>query len=156
MSHLKGSLILVADDNEGAREVLRLFLALGGAKVLEAATGLEALEQLQRQRDAISAALLDVDMPEMDGPATLRALHRIAPEIPCCLMTAGSLVYTNQDLLNSGAQRILAKPFQFLELSEALEEMLSGKLTNARGQTAESCQKSAMPILRLDCEDGHC
>ena len=73
-----GLKILLVDDNAINRSVARLLLAPSGVVVTEAANGKEALDRLAEQ--PFDLVLLDVHMPVMDGPETIR--HIRAAEAP--------------------------------------------------------------------------
>ena len=66
--------ILVVDDQACIRQVLEIALRRAGFDVLVAASGLEALMVYQQHGSHISAVLLDVCMPDWDGPRTLAVL----------------------------------------------------------------------------------
>ena len=66
--------VLVVDDESGVRQMLDVALTHYGFQVRLAATGTEAVEVYRANRQTIALVLLDVQMPGMDGPATLAAL----------------------------------------------------------------------------------
>src|SRR6516162_5053147 len=79
--------VLVADDEEVVRSLLRAALPRLGFRPLLAADGDEALRLYREHAADVRAALLDVLMPGRDGPATLAALRGLRPSLPCCFMT---------------------------------------------------------------------
>jgi CheY-like chemotaxis protein len=115
--------ILVADDEEAVRTLLGLALPRLGFRALLAADGDEALRLYQEQAGDIGAALLDVRMPNRDGPATLAALRQLAPDLPCAFMTAHAGAYPIEELLALGATFVLAKPFHLEELGRVLHRL---------------------------------
>src|SRR5215831_16703157 len=68
-------LLMVVDDDEDIREVLKLFLEAEGYRVVTAADGRDALQQLQSQEQP-SLILLDLMMPGMDGEQFMGAIRR--------------------------------------------------------------------------------
>jgi CheY-like chemotaxis protein len=68
-------LLMVVDDDEDIREVLRLFLEAEGYRVVTAVDGRDALQQLQ-SREQPSLILLDLMMPGMDGEQFMKAVSR--------------------------------------------------------------------------------
>jgi CheY-like chemotaxis protein len=100
--------ILVVDNNEGVRQVIGAAVPHFNFTVKMAASGAEALKISESEK--IDFALLDMEMPAMDGPQTLAALKSIDPNIVCCLMS-GSRPPTPADLSN--AVGFLQKPFSF-------------------------------------------
>ncbi len=73
-------LILVVDDDPSVRLVLRHMLEKANLAAVIAGSGREALETLRRGLD-IALALLDVRMPDLDGPQTLGLLRQICPDL---------------------------------------------------------------------------
>jgi two-component system chemotaxis response regulator CheY len=112
---------LVVDDSKAMRAVLRHVLKELGFEVLEAGNGLEGLERLRHNRE-IQLALVDWNMPEMDGFDFICALRAD----PTCNHTCVLMVTTETDLsrvsdaLAAGADEYLMKPFT--------KEALLGKL----------------------------
>src|SRR3954454_22237609 len=81
--------LLVVDDDDDIRMLVRISLErVGGNEVMEASNGREGLERARRDRP--DAILLDVMMPELDGPATVQELRSIpeTADIPVVLLTA--------------------------------------------------------------------
>ena len=120
--------VLVVDDEAAIGRMLDLALSQGGFAVRLAATGKEAVEIYRKHHDEIALALLDVQMPEMDGPATLAALQKINPAIKCCFMSACTGKYTSQELLDMGADQMMMKPFANLPiLIRLLWDVIGGR-----------------------------
>ncbi len=115
--------VLVVDDDAAVRTLLDVGLRHHGFTVLPAASGAEAVEQWRRQPDAVAVVLLDVQMPGMDGPQTLRALRALAPDLPCCFMTGNPGRYLEQDLVALGVVHVFAKPFPLAEAAERLRQL---------------------------------
>ena len=76
-----GELILVVDDEESIREITRGTLETFGYKVVTASDGTEALAIYADRKNEIAVVLTDMVMPFMDGPATIRALQRMNPQV---------------------------------------------------------------------------
>jgi CheY-like chemotaxis protein len=116
--------ILVVDDDALVRAVLSRALQGCGFRVWPAAGGAEAVELLRRQAGQVALALLDVRMPGLDGPATLRELRRLDPGLRCCFLTGEPGAYGEEGLLALGAERVFLKPFRLPELTAALRALL--------------------------------
>lgn len=114
--------ILVVDDDELVRNVLRLALQRSGFDVALAADGWEAVDLFSRDGANISAVLLDICMPGLDGLQTLERLHRISPETPVYFMTAGSVACAEPELVGLGAVQVFAKPFDLDEITRTLQK----------------------------------
>ena len=110
--------ILVVDDEDDIREVAQLSLEMvGGWQVIAAGSGAEAITRARdEQPDAI---LLDVMMPEMDGPTTFQALQADAATrgIPVILLTAKVQSADRRRFEDLGVAGVLSKPFDPMELA---------------------------------------
>ncbi len=117
--------VLIVDDEDDIREVAALSLeTIGGYEVLTTASGTSALIiAADRQPDAI---LLDVMMPDMDGPTTLRKLQSQAStaHIPIVFLTAKVQPGERARFASLGAAAVLSKPFDPLTLSSDLADAL--------------------------------
>ncbi|CAA9321795.1 MAG: Two-component transcriptional response regulator, LuxR family [uncultured Gemmatimonadetes bacterium] len=117
--------VLVIDDEDDIREVAQLSLeAVAGWEVYGASSGAEGLRiAAERVPDAI---LLDVMMPEMDGPSTFRALQAQASTagIPVILLTAKVQASDRSRFEGLGVHGVLTKPFDPMELSRQVSDVL--------------------------------
>ena len=110
--------ILIVDDDDDVREVAVLALeTVGEYEVLSASSGREALELAATQQP--DAILLDVMMPDLDGPATFQRLQEdpATREIPVILLTAKVQLADRQRFADLGVQGVLSKPFDPLALA---------------------------------------
>ena len=112
--------ILVVDDEPALRTLLHTVLQRKGFAVWLADGGRSAVETYRQHEAAVSVVLLDVRMPDMDGPKTLAALQRINPAVVCCFMTGFAGEHTPESLLGLGAVRLFEKPFRIEEMAQAL------------------------------------
>lgn len=118
--------VLVIDDEDGVREIIQFSLeAAAGWEVLTAASGDEGLEIAQAQQP--DAILLDVMMPDMDGPTTFHQLQLNAAtrHIPTILLTAKAKASEQQQLINLGVTGVIVKPFKAQELVNQIREILN-------------------------------
>ena len=79
--------VLVAEDEPIIRDLLGLMLEGLGFPAWLAANGQEAVDLYLWHQDEIAAAVLDLHMPRLDGPATLRALRGLDPRVGCVFIT---------------------------------------------------------------------
>ncbi|MGA8809949.1 MAG: response regulator [Thermoanaerobaculia bacterium] len=116
--------ILVIDDENDIQEVARLSLQLTESwTVMSANSGAAgALLALSEGPDAI---LLDVMMPDMDGPSTLRVLQQQAVTIPVIFLTAKVQLADREKYMQLGVRGIISKPFDPLTLGQQIREMLA-------------------------------
>jgi two-component system OmpR family response regulator len=116
--------ILVVDDDPDIRRMAALALErLGGFRVVLAAGAEEALAHAARE--APDLVLLDVSMPGMDGPATLRALRELPPtaRVPVVFFTAVASDGEAERLLALGAVGVVPKPFDVVDLPRRLRAL---------------------------------
>ena len=123
--------VLVVDDEALLRKLLSTILQRQGFSVWMADGGRAALDLYRQHQAAVSVVLLDVRMPDMDGPQTLAALQRINPAVVCCFMSGQAGDHTPESLLALGAVRLFEKPFRTDELARALWQTahLAGRRT---------------------------
>ena len=116
--------ILVIDDDNDIQEVTRLSLELTENWIVLGANGgaAGALLALSAAPDAI---LLDVMMPDMDGPSTLRLLQQQRATIPVIFLTAKAQPADRQKFMQLGVKGIISKPFDPLTLGSQIREMLA-------------------------------
>lgn len=132
--------ILIADDYEDNRELLRLLLVAADYQVREATNGGECLAMAKEQPPDL--IMMDLSMPILDGWGVFSALktdERTAA-IPCVAVTA----YADSDrhrALNIGFNAYLSKPFRGGELLETVERLLSDHKTSAQVSETTSEQQ---------------
>ena len=110
--------ILIVDDEDDIREVAQVSLELVGQyEVLTASSGRDGVRSARA--DQPDAILLDVMMPDMDGPATLAELlaDPLTRDIPVLFLTAKTQSAERSRLSALGAAGILTKPFDPLKLA---------------------------------------
>mgnify|MGYP001581850992 CR=1 FL=1 len=112
------SRILVVDDNEVIRGMLRFLLArLGHQVVAEAGTGAAALAAFRQERpDTVS---LDISLPDMSGLEVLKAMRAEAPQTRVVVVTGNNAEVLRRDVLAGGAHAVLLKPFDIKALQRA-------------------------------------
>ena len=102
--------LLVIDDEPGHRLMVRAVLEDAGWQVFEAASGEEGLALFAQNGQFAHVALVDMNMPGMDGQATLSRLHELQPDLPVILLTAYGTVGTAVEAMKRGAFDYLTKP----------------------------------------------
>ncbi len=117
--------ILVIDDDEAFRTMLRRTLERAGHEVTEAEEGAAALAALSEK--AIDLVITDIVMPGMEGLETIRTLRRSKPQLKIIAMSGGGRMKPEGYLEAAhvfGAVRILTKPFENKELFAAIKQAL--------------------------------
>jgi PAS domain S-box-containing protein len=123
---LTGRRLLVVDDNQTNRRLLQLQAQSWGMTVVTAASGQEALQALDRE--TFDLAVLDMQMPRMDGRALIREIRRrrLAQALPLVILT--SLGRRDGDLETElGLAAFLTKPVKAAHLHEVLTSIFSGR-----------------------------
>ena len=113
--------ILVVEDDERIRTAVRLALQKEGWKVLEAASGEEALQTFQTEKCDI--LLIDIMLPGMDGFEVCRSIRKLS-EVPVVMVTARDDTHDVVAGLEAGADDYLTKPFAPKELSARIRALL--------------------------------
>ena len=117
--------ILVADDQEKVRNILKSLFERDGHTVVLATNGKEALQSYQEQPAEI--VVTDILMPDMEGIETIRELKRINPNVKIIAMSGGGTIEANEYLEMAvlfGAKQTISKPFDVLEMLEALRSCI--------------------------------
>ena len=121
--------ILLVDDDPAVRAVTEASLrVLGGFVVTSAPGGAQAIELCRGSR--FDLVLIDVMMPLLDGPATIRAMktENLLDTTPFVFLTAKVHPEAQDALLSLGATRVIAKPFE----PEALVEQIRSLIERSR------------------------
>ncbi|HSO65401.1 MAG TPA: response regulator transcription factor [Ornithinibacter sp.] len=112
--------VLVVEDESDIRELLRRYLVRAGLSVLVAATGAEALLELDESRPDL--VLLDLGLPDIDGA---EILARAAPGIPVIILTARAALPERIAGLRAGADDYVVKPFSPTEVVLRVQAVLA-------------------------------
>ena len=120
--------ILVAEDDLALRELYRIWLEHDGCDVVACADGREALDTLERGL-VLDAAVLDVDMPYVDGLSVCSYLHGRDASIPIVIVSG--IDEMRPAALAAGATDVLVKPCAREELLGALAGVLRPALRRA-------------------------
>jgi two-component system cell cycle response regulator DivK len=117
--------ILIADDEEMNREVLRELLETNGYEVSEAADGAEAFQRACSETPSL--ILMDIRMPRADGFATLARLraHPGTTGIPVVAVTAFAMDSDRQQAQAAGFDAYVSKPVDFQLLIRTIRRLLA-------------------------------
>jgi two-component system, OmpR family, response regulator len=119
--------ILYVDDEADIREIVQLSLSLAeGVEVHTAESGAQALQLMPTLRPDL--VLLDVMMPSLDGPGTLRRMREepVTANTPVVFMTAKAMPQEIARFIELGAIAVIAKPFDPMQLSARVIEIWEG------------------------------
>jgi CheY-like chemotaxis protein len=119
--------VLVAEDEDGVRELLRKVLGDHGHAVLEARHGRDALLVAERYERPIDLLIADVVMPELGGGELVERLLTRRPNLKVLYISG----YTNDEVVRRGVRRteahFLQKPFTAVELMRKVRQVLDGE-----------------------------
>ena len=121
--------ILIVDDAQQVRRVLRTALSAEGYTIFEGATGEEALESIRQSTP--DAVLLDVNMPGMGGLETCREIRRTL-DVPILMLTVRNAERDKVMALDAGADDYVVKPFSMAELLARIRAALRRRISQGQ------------------------
>ena len=118
--------VLIVDDYESLRTLLKNMLTTLGYRVVEASDGAEAVEAARRERPRL--ILMDLVMPSLDGFEAIQRIRRQAglQGVPIVAMSGHTSPGVRADALDAGCEDFLNKPVAYEHLKEVLERLLHG------------------------------
>ncbi|MCA9550341.1 MAG: response regulator [Myxococcales bacterium] len=125
LSTLRGSRILLADDNPTNREIVVGLLEGSGIEVDIAANGLEAVASFSPERHEL--VLMDIQMPEMDGYQAAQAIRRVSTVVPIVALTANAMTSDIEKSRRMGMNGHLNKPLDVEKLYATLLRFVAPK-----------------------------
>src|ERR1044071_8837120 len=118
--------ILVADDEQNLRRVLVAMLRRDGHDVVQAASGVEAIERLTD----VDVVITDLRMPGADGMEVLRTAARTAPQVPVLMITADGAGGQAVEAIKAGAFDYIEKPFEQDSIRTIVEKAIGQAAAN--------------------------
>ncbi len=121
---MAGQLILIVEDNERNRKLVRDVLQFTGYQTIEAETGEEGIRLAQQRRPHL--ILMDIRLPGIDGIEALRRLRAdpATQDIPVMAMTASIMTAGPEAMRAAGFDGYQSKPLQVKEFLAAVEQLL--------------------------------
>ncbi len=116
--------IILVEDEEKLADGLKRGLEIGGYTVDIVADGKKAFTRISLHRNDYDVVILDLMLPTMDGHEICKQMRANDITLPVLILTARAETDTKVDLLLSGADDYLVKPFSFAELSARLQALL--------------------------------
>lgn len=116
--------ILVVEDNDRNRRLLKILLQARGYVVVEASSGKEALEYLEAQKPDL--ILMDIQLPNMDGLTLTKQIKsdEKTKDIPIVAVTAYAMKGDKERILEAGCNAYLSKPINTQELPQLIADIL--------------------------------
>ncbi len=116
--------ILLVDDEKMIRDVGQQILEALGYVALTASGGQEAVEIYNKKGDKIDLVILDMIMPDMNGPTTFDFLKEINPEVKVLISSGYSVNGSTDEMMQKGCKGFIQKPFTMEQLSGKLKDIL--------------------------------
>ena len=113
--------LLIVDDEEHIRKLVRKYAEFGGYEVAEAADGMEAVSLCRRE--SFDAVIMDIMMPELDGFSACREIRKTS-DVPILLLSARGEEYDKINGFEFGADDYIVKPFSPRELMLRVDAIL--------------------------------
>lgn len=119
-----GELILIIDDEAAARSITGQTLETFGYRVLRAGDGIEGIVAYAKQPDEIAAVITDMEMPVMDGAATIRVLLRMNPKVKIIAASGSTTRAMEAEAAREGVTHFMAKPYTAETMLRTLSDLL--------------------------------
>jgi len=115
--------VLLAEDEDTLRLIVKSMLKRLGFQVLEASDGLEALKLYREHAAKITLVLTDIGMPIMDGYQLISELKMLKPELPVVVSSGFGDTVISERIKNKELAGLISKPYRFDELKEVLKSV---------------------------------
>jgi DNA-binding response OmpR family regulator len=103
--------ILIAEDEDLLRELLKMVLESEGYTILEARDGLEAVDLYARHRENVSLVVTDLGLPGLDGWGAFLRMKELNPDVRVLVASGYIDPHTRVSMLKAGARDLLQKPY---------------------------------------------
>jgi CheY-like chemotaxis protein len=133
LDRVLGKRILLVDDDQGARDSIKLLLNIDRHNVVEAKNGQEALELFHQS--ILDLVIIDYFMPQMEGREVAAQMKLSAPYLPILMITAYMEKLVD---INNPVDAVLPKPFGVAELRQAI-----GRLLNQSGAQPQNLAQNS-------------
>ncbi len=117
--------ILIVDDAPEVREMLNDFLTMQQFGTLQAENGAEAMKIVGESHPDL--AIVDIEMPQMNGLEFARWASDAFPEIPIIIISAYLEKYSLEFIKNLGVKKVLRKPLDLRQLKEEIDALIDGQ-----------------------------
>ena len=147
--NVKAPRVLIVEDDENINNLLREALTKHGLNCTQAFSGTEGL--IVFKNDKFDLVLLDLMMPGMDGQTLTQRIREVS-KVPIIIVSAKSNVDSKVDLLTSGADDFIGKPFELKELIARVDVQLRHKEDEENQDDIEHAKVMSFKDLTLDGE----
>ena len=117
--------VLLVEDTEDNRQMMKSLLEMSGFRVVEAINGLEAVEVANQERPQI--ILMDLSLPFIDGLAATRRIRSLPAlsKVPIVAVSAHDTADFHSDALDAGCNAYITKPIDYPELENLVNRLLA-------------------------------
>ncbi len=116
--------VLVVDDEENIRDVLKELLSSLGYTIIEASNGAEALARFKEKQRSINLTILDIGLPGMSGDQVLSKLREMDPHLPVIIASGYLDASKRSELERLGVKTIIQKPYTLKEAAAAIRKAI--------------------------------
>lgn len=120
MINLEGKKILIVEDDEMNFIYLKQIFKLIKGEIVRVKTGKAGIEQAQEENFDI--ILMDIQLPDINGMEVTRKIRSFAPDIPILAQTAAKHPEEVKEIMASGCNKVIIKPYKFEEITKILAE----------------------------------
>jgi CheY-like chemotaxis protein len=117
----KGATILIVEDEDFHRILLKKILVDNGYQVIEASNGTDGLEIMRTSK--IDMIISDLEMPKMDGMEFTKWVKEHNPKFPVVIITGHASNFSPKEIIDVNVDAFLHKPFQKDDLLEIIERL---------------------------------
>lgn len=142
--------LLVVDDEQGIRDIIKEYVGQENYEVLEAADGVDALKQFRNNE--IAMVILDVMLPKMDGWSVCREIRKIS-RVPIIMLSARGEEYDKLFGFELGVDDYMVKPFSPKELLARMKAIFSRSIEKPDDHKEPGRLKFQELLIDLDARD---
>ena len=116
--------VLIVEDEDNLRDLVKMVLEENGIKVLEAVDGVEALKVFNAHKDEIGVVLSDLGLPRLGGWEAFLKMKEINPELKGILASGFSHEDVRTEIIKSGAMEFIPKPYDSKQILTLVRKVL--------------------------------
>lgn len=124
--------LLIVDDEDRIREVVKEYALFDGYDVVEAADGMQAVDKVKSEKSGFDCVVMDIMMPRLDGYSACKEIKKLSPTTPVIMLSARGEEYDKLFGFEVGIDDYVVKPFSPKELMARI------KVAIKRGQSPQT------------------
>ena len=144
--------VLVVDDNGELVKIIKVYLEGRGYEVLGAHSAQEAMKYIESE-EKIDVILLDLLLPDIQGPELLKIIRDINQKVGIIVMTGLKDLNVAIEVMKSGADDYITKPFRLGELEEKINEILYKKAMETPPQEILTAKRAQEILDGINCQE---